>query len=163
MEVIAQIVSCIYTKYRKSHSLNYPTNFLFDQILLLVLRMKNLWQHVREFVPMAAVIVLCLVIVPSAQASTGNNGSNTTTTATQQTQTTAAAATDGTKPQKAKPEATTRPASKSVLDDEVLDSPISYFREAFSSEKEDTDAAPSSDAVTMTVKALVATLLSTIL
>lgn len=125
--------------------------------------MKSLWQQVREFIPMAAIIVLCLAIVPSAQANTNNNGSSTTT-ATQQTSTrnTASAAPDGTKPSKAKPKAT-KPASKSVLDDEMLANPISYFRDAFSSEEDNADATPSSGAVMMTVKALVATLLSTIL
>ena len=112
---------------------------------------------------MAAVIVLCLVVVPCAQANTNNNGSSTPA-ATHQTspQPTAAAAPDGTKTTKAKPKAT-KPASKSVLDDEVLDSPIAYFRDAFSAEEENLDATPSSGAVMMTVKALVATLLSTIL
>lgn len=125
--------------------------------------MKNLWQSVREFIPMAAVIVLCLVIVPCAQANTNNKGSSTAV-ATHQTspQTTVEAAPDGTKTTKAKPKAT-KPASKSVLDDEMLDSPISYFRDAFSSEEDNADATPSSGAVMMTVKALVAVLLSTIL
>ena len=50
------------------------------------------------------------------------------------------------------------------MDDEMLDSPISYFREAFSSEEEeDAGTSPGPDAVTMTVKALFAALLSTIL
>ncbi|WP_345160894.1 hypothetical protein [Pontibacter saemangeumensis] len=125
--------------------------------------MKKLWQQVREFIPMAALILLCLVIVPTAQANT--NGSATTTTATQQadTQPPAVDVPGGTKAAKAKPKAATKPASKSVLDEEVLDSPISYLRNAFSSQEDGADAMPNSSPVMVTVKALVATLLSTIL
>ena len=120
--------------------------------------MKKIWQQVRVFIPVTAVVVLCLVSVPFALASINNNDSASTTAATQQTQT--ATATDSTKPSEAKP----KPANRSVLDDEMLDSPISYFREAFSSEEEEkAGTAPGPDAVTITVKALVATLLSTIL
>jgi len=117
--------------------------------------MKNLWQRVREFMWMTAVIVLCLAVVPSAQANTAS-----TTTAAQSADAKAAAG-EG-KPQKAKLK-TTKPASKSVLDTEVLDSPIAYFKNAFSSEEDETDVTPSTGAVMVTVKALVATLLSTIL
>ena len=111
---------------------------------------------------MAAFVVLCFVSVHSALANIDKNDSASTATTTMQTQT--AAATDGTRPEEAKSEASSKPPSRSVLDDEMLDSPISYFREAFSSaEKEDAGASPGPDAVTMTVKALFAALLSTIL
>lgn len=121
-----------------------------------------LWQQVREFIPVAAFVVLCFVSVHSALANIDKNDSASTATTTMQTQT--AAATDGTRPKEAKSEASSKPPSRSVLDDEMLSSPISYFREAFSSEEDDdTDTAPGSDAVTMTVMALVAALLSTIL
>ncbi|WP_161889538.1 hypothetical protein [Pontibacter russatus] len=120
--------------------------------------MKKRWQQVRVFIPMAALVVLCLVSVPFALASINNNNSASTTAATQQTQTAAAA--DSTKPGGAKP----KPANRSVLDDEMLDSPVAYFREAFSSEeKEDAGSSPGPDAVTVTVKALFAALLATIL
>lgn len=115
---------------------------------------------------MAAVMVLCLVIVPTAQANNGSNATTTTAaTSTQQstTQANATAAHTDINPPKSKSKKAASPADKSLLDDEVLDSPISYFREAFSSEEDSKEAAPSSDALTMTVKALVATLLSTIL
>ena len=107
---------------------------------------------------MAAFVALCFVSVPFALADTSSNDSACTTTAAQQAQ--ATTATDGTKSKEAKPKATNR----SVLVDEMLNSPISYFREAFSSEEEEkAGTAPGPDAVTITVKALVATLLSTIL
>ena len=68
---------------------------------------------------------------------------------------------------KAAPKAKAKPAAakmrdKSVLDADVLDSPLSYFREAFTPEEEkaDSDTTP---AMLNTVKALVATLLSTIM
>ena len=123
--------------------------------------MRKLWQQVREFIPVAAFVVLCFVSVHSALANIDKNDSASTATTTMQTQT--AAATDGTRPKEAKSEASSKPPSRSVLDDEMLSSPISYFREAFSSEEEDADTAPGPDAVTMTVMALVAALLSTIL
>lgn len=127
--------------------------------------MKNLWQSVREYVPMAAVLLLCLVIVPTAQANTNNNGGNTTTTTQQATtqSSAGAAVTDNTDPVKGKQKVSTRPREKSILDSEVLESPMAYFRNAFSSEEDSADAAPSSGAVMTAVKALVATLLSTIM
>lgn len=142
--------------------------------------MNNLWQHLREYLPMAAVLLLCMIVVPAAQANTGTNGgasvasvegtgSNggaTVTANAQQTQHTngqsaATAATND--PAKGKQKVSTKPRDKSVLDAEVLESPIGYLKNAFSSEEDSADAAPSSNAVMLTVKALVATLLSTIM
>ncbi len=50
-----------------------------------------------------------------------------------------------------------------MLDAEVLESPIAYLRDAFSGEEDATDAPVNTGAVMLTVKALVATLLSTIM
>lgn len=139
--------------------------------------MNNLWQHLREYLPMAAVLLLCMIVVPAAQANTGSNGgastastegtgsngSATVTASAQHTngQSVATAATND--PAKGKQKVSTKPRDKSVLDAEVLESPIGYFKNAFSSEEDSTDAAPSSNAVMLTVKALVAALLSTIM
>lgn len=128
--------------------------------------MSKLWQPFREFLPIAAVILLCMIIVPVAQAN-DNSGATTAATvaqaAPQSTATTAAAA-DSPKTTKPKAKvAATKPRDKSVLDTEVLDSPISYFKHAFSSEEDDASASSNNGAVVITVKALVATLLSTIM
>ncbi|WP_439880768.1 hypothetical protein ACSX1A_16635 [Pontibacter sp. MBLB2868] len=128
--------------------------------------MTMLWQHVRGFMLLAVIILLSSFAIPAAQANGNGNGSTTTTTvqpqSTQQSNATAVNAGDqkGTKP---KAKVTTKPRNKSVLDAEVLDSPIAYFKNAFTAEEDDSEAAPNSGAVMITVKALIATLLSTIM
>lgn len=119
--------------------------------------MTKLLQPVQRLMPIVAIMLLCLFFVPTAQ-SNGNNGG---TTSTQQN--TLPTTAEDAKTVKPKPKATTKPQNKSVLDTEVLDSPISYFKKAFSSEEEETDTSSSSGAVIITVKALIATLLSTIM
>ncbi len=116
-----------------------------------------MWQHTRVILP-ASVIVL-LLSLPCAVVQANNNVANNSAQTT-------APVTDQNKPQKVtttKAKVTTvRARDKSVLDAEVLDSPLAYFREAFTPDGEESDgsAAP---AVVNTVKALVATLLSTVL
>lgn len=122
--------------------------------------MKNLWQQMREYLPMAAVLLLCMIIVPTAQAGTGNSGGAATT---QQATAAVAAISDDTNPEKAKQKVSTKPRERSILDTEVLESPMAYFKNAFSSEEDSSDAASSSSALMIAVKALVATLLSTIM
>ncbi|GAB3525852.1 hypothetical protein GCM10027443_00360 [Pontibacter brevis] len=101
-----------------------------------------------------------MIIVPTVQASTNNNGGSTA--ATQQVSTSSAVS-DDTAPSKAKEKVSTKPREKSILDTEVLESPMAYFKNAFSSDEDDSDAEASSDAITIALKALVATLLSTIM
>ncbi|WP_299818193.1 hypothetical protein [uncultured Pontibacter sp.] len=131
--------------------------------------MIKLWQPVREFLPIAAILLLCLIIVPVAQANDNGNSSNGTNAtvaqqATTQTGPTAIAPAETAKAAKPKPRvATTKPQDKSVLDNDVLNSPISYFKKAFTTEEEESDATSSNGAVMITVKALIATLLSTIM
>ena len=125
--------------------------------------MKILWQQLRDYVPVAAVLLLCIVVVPTAQASTNNNGGASTTATTQQTGSQSTVVANDTNPAKGKQKVSNKPHEKSILDTEVLASPVEYFRSAFSSEEDSSDAAPSSNAVMLTVKALVATLLSTIM
>lgn len=126
--------------------------------------MKNLWQQMREYLPMAAVLLLCMIIVPAAQASTGNNGGAATATAQQAVVPSAAAVvSDDTDTAKARQKVSTKPREKSILDTEVLESPMAYFRNAFFSEEDSADSSSSSGAIMITVKALVATLLSTIM
>ncbi|RDV13063.1 hypothetical protein DXT99_21430 [Pontibacter diazotrophicus] len=131
--------------------------------------MKNLWQQMREYVPMAAVLLLCMIIVPTAQASTNNNGgaSTTSTAATVSEQTNSQSAVTAvagdTNPAKAKQKVITKPPEKSMLDTEVLASPMAYFKNAFSSEEDSADSASNTNVVMLAVKALIATLLSTIM
>ncbi|GAB3203035.1 hypothetical protein ABID22_001206 [Pontibacter aydingkolensis] len=130
--------------------------------------MIKLWQPVREFLPVVAVVLLCLIIVPVDHANGNSNGSNGATTITPQQNTTpavtTAASSETTKTAKPKAKVTAiKPQNKSVLDTDVLDSPIGYFKKAFSSEEDEADAASNSGAVMITVKALIATLLSTIM
>lgn len=121
--------------------------------------MKNLWQHIRVVLPVAVVVLLLSLPCPVACAN--NNG----TAATTQNSTTVAPADDNGTKAAAKPK--TKPVAakirdKSVMDADVLDSPLSYFKEAFTpeEEKDSNDAVP---ALVNTVKALVATLLSTVM
>ena len=115
-------------------------------------------QQIRYILPIAVIALILNLPCPSALANNGpSNGQQTTVSQTttptpddQSTQKVAAA-----KP-KAKP-AVTKTRDKSVLDAEVLDSPLSYFKEAFTPEDENTPA------LVNTVKALVATLLSTVM
>ncbi|NEM96442.1 hypothetical protein [Pontibacter burrus] len=91
-----------------------------------------------------------------------NNGATATQTQNQQT-TVPTATVSSTDPAKAKVKATgVRSRDKSVLDAERLDSPLSYFKEAFTPEDErsSSDMMP---AMVSTVKALIATLLSTVM
>ena len=130
--------------------------------------MRKLWQPVQEFLPIAAILLLCLIVVPVAQANGNGNGNNGTSTATVQQNTTpattTAASAETTKATKSKAKApATKPQNKSVLDTEVLDSPIGYFKKAFTSEEDEADATANNGAVMITVKALIATLLSTIM
>jgi hypothetical protein len=126
--------------------------------------MKILWQQGRKYMPIAALVLLCMFMVPAAQANTNSNGNSTASTQhTEAQSSTVAVAASDEAPAKAKPKAANKPRQKSVLDAEVLESPIEYFRNAFYSEEDEADVAPNSGPVMITVKALVATLLSTIL
>lgn len=127
--------------------------------------MIKLWQHVREIMPMALVVLLCLIVVPVAQANSNGNNNGTTAVQQQSVQQNAAVAvqTEDQKHAKSKAKVAVKPSDKSVLDAEVLASPIAYFKNAFASEEDDSDAAPTSNAVVITVKALIATVLSTIM
>ncbi|SFU67897.1 hypothetical protein [Pontibacter akesuensis] len=131
--------------------------------------MTKVWGTVREFLPMAAIILLCMLFMPVAQAHAENNGTGTsngtangTAVSTQQTTATVSSDQKTVAPAAKAKVAATKPRDKSVLDAEVLESPLDYFRNAFGSEEEEADAARAG-AVIITVKALVATLLSTVM
>lgn len=128
--------------------------------------MLRTWGQVRELSLMAAIVLLCIFVIPVAQAHaevlpTPTNGATVTTQqnntqqqASEQKETNAA---------KPKTKTTARPRDKSVLDTEVLESPLAYFRNAFGSEEEETNSSAKSGVVMITLKALMATLLSTVM
>ncbi|MCX2740640.1 hypothetical protein [Pontibacter anaerobius] len=125
--------------------------------------MTKTWVKVRDFLPMVALLLLCMLVMPATQAyaEVNHNGSSATVQQQQQVQQTQEhkATTGKTKPKTA----TTKPHEKSVLDADVLESPLAYFRDAFSSEEEESDTATGTSAVVVTLKALIATLLSTVI
>jgi hypothetical protein len=128
--------------------------------------MTKAWGKVRDLLPMVAILLLCMVIMPTTQAyAETNNGTSATTQQVMQDATAPQAVTaQGTTPDKEKPKATTtKPRERSVLDAEVLESPLAYFRDAFSSDGDESDSATGSNAVVVTLKALIATLLSTVI
>ncbi|ARS36968.1 hypothetical protein CA264_16895 [Pontibacter actiniarum] len=108
---------------------------------------------------MAAIVLLCLFVMPVAQASNSNTTPANATVAQQ-----SAEQQNEDKATKAKPKTAIKPREKSVLDTDVLESPVAYFRDAFSSEEDGTGStAPKSGVVMITLKALIATLLSTVM
>lgn len=119
--------------------------------------MVNFKQLVRPLIPVAVVLLLCLTAAPSAEA---NNGSSTATS--QKTTTTTTTTQQDKKPVKATPQ---KPSEKSVFDADMLERPLSFFKNSFSPEEdEDSDATFSqSTTVVIAVKALIASLLSTII
>ncbi|RIJ37569.1 hypothetical protein [Pontibacter oryzae] len=132
--------------------------------------MIRTWGQVRELTFMAAIVLLCLLVIPVAQAHAevlpaSINGTTAVTATTQQNNATLQQASEqkGQDTPKPKAKPSTKPRDKSVLDTEVLESPLAYFRDAFGSEEEDSDSSAKSGAVMITLKALMATLLSTVM
>lgn len=123
--------------------------------------MTKSWVKVREYLPIVAVLLLCMLVIPATQAhaENSNNGSSATTIQQQHVQPTTEQKADNPKPKAT----SVKPRKKSALDAEVLESPLAYFRDAFTSEEDETDTASGAGIVVITLKALVATLLSTVL
>jgi hypothetical protein len=122
------------------------------------LDVKNVWQQFRFFIPVASIALLLSLPCPAALANNGNGAATNP-------QTTATTEDNGTTP-KATAKPKTKPAAaktrdKSVLDADALDSPLSYFKEAFTSEEDKSSL--DSPTLVNTVKVLVATLLSTVM
>ena len=109
----------------------------------------------RLIIPVAIIALLLSLPCPAVEAHNGTATTQATVTS-EDNGTSAKAATKT----KAKP-VTAKARDKSVLDADVLDSPLSYFKEAFTSEEDNNSS--DSPTVVNTVKALVATLLSTVL
>jgi hypothetical protein len=121
------------------------------------LGVRNACQHLQFIFAAAIVVMLLSMPCPEVLANDGPAATtqNTPATVDNDTSTNKPAAKAKTK------SSATRVSDKSVLDAEVLDSPLAYFKEAFTPEDEsDNNVAP---ALMNTVKALVATLLSTVI
>lgn len=115
--------------------------------------MQNLKSVFRLAVPMAAIMLLSIAFCPAADLQTKPAATQSATLPASEA--TVAAQTDAPAPKDSK--------QKSVLDEEVLDSPISFLKDAFSSSEEDTDVTTQPSTLVLAVKALFATLLSTII
>ncbi len=122
--------------------------------------MHKKWKSISVTTVLAATLLLGVSATPNAaHLSNGNTTTEAvnTTTATTPVATTGTAASNETKP-------STPKKQKSVLDADVLESPFSFFKDLSSgSEDDDTDVTVKSSAVVLALKALAATLLSTIM
>lgn len=127
--------------------------------------MIKLQQHYKALV-LPIIFVLCsFVVVPVSYVSTNGNEGVSSTSLKPNSHNTLGSKSKN--PQSPNPKAKTaiKPRDKSVLDAEVLASPIAYLKNALSPEEEEKSEsdAGSGDTIVIAVKALVATLLSTIL
>jgi hypothetical protein len=117
----------------------------------------------QRLITLAVMVLWCFAASFTTLASNGSeNGSFTANSTTAQTSLTEAPLNKQKKTEvKSK---TTKAQNKSVLDADVLASPISYFKNAFFNEDEDTDSdSSSSSTMVIAIKAIIATLLSTIM
>ncbi|MCC9135742.1 hypothetical protein ACFSKU_17100 [Pontibacter silvestris] len=112
--------------------------------------MLKLWQSVRLLVPVIAVMLLCSSFVPNATTACKDIKACTCT----RTQTVLTTATQDKAPAKK--------GRKSVLDADVLDHPLSFFQDSFAEEAE-SGVSEHYRTLMLTVKTLVASLLSTII
>lgn len=116
--------------------------------------MLNFMQYIRPLLPVVVVILLCVITVPVAEANNGASKASVQKTATIADQ----------QDDKQKKAISQTPIQKSVLDADMLERPLAFFKNSFSPEEEDDDAIFShSTTVVIAVKALIASLLSTII
>lgn len=119
--------------------------------------MLNLRLLLRPILPIATVLMLWVTSAPEAQA---NNGTSTATVQKPAVETPATT----NNPNKKQTKAAKKPSQKSVLDADMLEKPLSFFKNAFSAEDDDdSDLLSHSNAIMITIKALIASLLSTII
>ena len=117
--------------------------------------MLNFRQFVRPLIPVATVILLCLNATPAAEANNGSSTQKSSTTALEQHE----------NAKQTKPVAPKKTSQRSVLDADMLERPLSFLNYSFSSdeEKDSDDMFSHSTTVVVAVKALIASLLSTII
>lgn len=119
--------------------------------------MLNLMHLIRSIIPIAAVILLCVTAAPDAHA---HNGPSVTPAQNTEASTGSNSAQDSKQTKAAQ-----KPSQKSIFDADVLERPLSYFKNPFSSDEDDDDDDMLShgNTVIITIKALLASLLSTII
>lgn len=118
--------------------------------------LKN-WKTVTISASLSAFMLLGVATTP--RAAELHNGTATSQTVVQQTSEAPATAA----PTNATAQPATQKKQKSILDAEVLESPFSFFRDMSSSEEDESEMSAKSSAVVLALKALAATLLSTIM
>lgn len=126
---------------------------------MVTLDMLKKWKSVSVTTVLSAALLLGVTAAP--YAANLNNGK-----ATAETHALAPASTQG--GASTNTGNTTKPAEapkkqKSVFDADALQSPLSFLKDATSSDEEDNDIAAKSSMVVLALKALAATLLSTIM
>lgn len=121
--------------------------------------MIETWKTISATASLSAVLLLGSVTAPLA--ADPNNGAASTQSTVEST-TAPAAATPADKSTDKTAVATPK-KQKSVLDAESLESPLSFFRDITSPDEDDSDITVKPGAMMLALKALVATLLSTIM
>lgn len=122
--------------------------------------MFNLRHLICSITSIAAVVLLCITATPDAYAN--NNGASVTPA--QNTE--ASIGSNGAQDKKhTQTKAAQKPGQKSIFDADVLERPLSYFRNSLSSDedKDDDDMLSYGNTVIIAIKALLASLLSTII
>lgn len=114
--------------------------------------MLKSWKSISVTASLAALLLLGVTTTPNAAQLQNGNASSQTTMATD------APATNTTT---AKPATTQK--QKSVLDADVLESPFSFFKDMSSADEDESEVNVRPSAVVLALKALAATLLSTIM
>jgi hypothetical protein len=114
--------------------------------------MLRSWKSISVTVGLAALLLLGVTTMPNAAQLQNGNAS---------TQTTIVADAPATNATSAKPAVSKK--QKSVLDADVLESPFSFFKDMSGSDEDESEVNVKPSAVVLALKALAATLLSTIM
>lgn len=120
--------------------------------------MLKKWKTVSVAASLSAFMLLGVATTPHAAEL--HDGTATSQAIVEQ-KTNEASATASTKTATAQP--ATQKKQKSVLDAEALESPFSFFTDMSSSEEDESEVSAKSSAMVLALKALAATLLSTIM
>jgi hypothetical protein len=115
------------------------------------------WRTVSIAAFLSAFMLFGLASTPCAAVL--HNGTATSQATVEQTKETPATATPNNNTAQPGPQK----KQKSVLDAEALESPFSFFKDMSSSEEEESEMSAKSGAIVLALKALAATLLSTIM
>ncbi|MCC9165448.1 hypothetical protein [Pontibacter harenae] len=109
---------------------------------------------------LSSLVVIMLVAIATCMAATSVSLSPSNQP---QQQVTLAGEASTNEPKAKSTATTTKPSQKSILDADVLESPMSFLKSAFSEEEDSAESFDHASALVVALKALVATLLSTII